>query len=283
MRDLIVARSSRTEHWLELERMQPELALQGDYQTLVRLLREFTAASVAAPSQSESDKHHLRLWYRLLGLGDTLALLTKSCDAPGAQIILRSQLEIFARLQHFRAKPDEAWLSERANALDQLQRVQSHHDAFPDLRYSMNVQRDIDTRCKQWPDLTFKQKANGSKKVNGTLTIHKIFKSVGEANLTDMSAYGFYQFLCEETHSGMLRVAARHTIAGQPSAANAALADERAAALITSAWMFDVLAEPYLAGLTNDMNVDRIADIRRISAAFIAAQTVTVPATATQI
>jgi hypothetical protein len=136
---------------------------------------------------------------------------------------------------------------------------------------------------KKSPDLTFKQKVNGSKKVNGTLTIHGIFDSVGRANLTDMSAYGFYQFLCEETHSGMLRVAARHTIAGQPSAANASLVDEHAAALITSAWMLEVLAEPYLAGLTNDMNVDRIADISQIFAAFIAAQTVTAPATATQI
>jgi hypothetical protein len=136
---------------------------------------------------------------------------------------------------------------------------------------------------KKSPDLTFKQNENGSKKVNGTLTIHGIFDSVGRANLTDMSAYGFSQFLCEETHSGMQRIAARDTIAGQPSAANALLADERAAALITSAWMLAVLAEPYLAGLVNDLNGDRISDIRRIFAAFIAAQTVTAPATDTQI
>jgi hypothetical protein len=263
--------------------MQPELALQGDYQTLVRLLREFTAASVAALSQSESDEHHLRLWDRLLKLGDTLALLTKSCDAPGAQIILRSQLEIFARLQHFRAKPGEAWLSERANALDELQRVQSHHDAFPDLRYSMNVQHHIDILRGKWSDLNFTRDKRGAEKVNGAKSIRKTFDIVGKAKLTDMSAYGLYQFLCEETHSGMLRVAARHTIAGQPSAANAALVDERAAALITSAWMLAVLAEPYLAGLANDLNVDRIADIRRIFAAFDAAQTVTAPASATQI
>lgn len=258
------------------ESTQADAELPENYSALVGLLREFSENRPF--ERTEANEHFFRLWLRKLDLCNTLALLARHDDALGAQIILRSQLELFIRLRYFVLNPQDAWIAERANELEQWFMTQNHYQAYPNLTYSVNPQTLIEKKRCKWAEITFRHDKNKRRETpTGTMSMRAMVKAIAKiesaanesAESQAMSAYGLYQFLCGETHSGMLNVAAQYGLGGNSSANPTQCVGKCLSALKTSAWFMNILAEPFLDAPSAQPNTELVARIRRMLGALV--------------
>ena len=229
------------------------------YLLFIDALGELSVAFVY--ERSEMNDHFMRLWKRMLSLAKSVGTLADKEDGPACEIVLRAQLEVFSRLQFFLVDAEKAWKSERASVLNETLSTQKHFQDYPTLPYSINVQLQLDQLRGKWPDILFNVK-NG--KYEGAKTIRGTFKSVAESGLTSMSAYGLYKFLCGESHSGMLHVAARHARQGPSDGKTNPLQGEGKAAMKISAWLLGQIAERFLDDPSLNAAPQAVIDARRL-------------------